>query len=152
MVYFGGFLAKLEFSRGFLYVCIFYIAGRISAAVMTGDTIFISPRWSSGRLDWGPYCDFSRDFFLILFSRRKNKAAMGGGGGEGIVFFRVPISLQGCDGWGERRGILYTRIKASVVQWKDIRPWQPRSSFRARCSSVGCNIAQKGTVYPESAA
>jgi hypothetical protein len=72
-----------------------------------------------------------------------------GGGGGGIVFFRVPISLQGCDGWGERRGILY--IRASVVQWKGIRPWQPRSSFSVRCSSVGCNIAQMGTVYPEGA-
>ncbi len=29
--------SKLEFSRGFLYVCIIYIAGRISAAVMAGD-------------------------------------------------------------------------------------------------------------------
>ncbi len=30
--------------------------------------------------------------------------------------------LQGCDGLGEGWGIL--QIKASVVQWKDIRPWQ----------------------------
>ncbi len=36
MVYFGGFFPKLEFSRGFLYVCIIY---RISAAVMVGDII-----------------------------------------------------------------------------------------------------------------
>ncbi len=34
----------------------------------------------------------------------------------------VIFCLHGCDGWGEGRGILY--IKASVVQWKDIRPWQ----------------------------
>ncbi len=39
------------------------------------------------------------------------------------IFFRVPNTLQGCDGWGEGRGILY--IKASLVQWKDIRLWQP---------------------------
>jgi hypothetical protein len=38
--------------------------------------------------------------------------------GAHTVIFR----LQGCDGWGEGRGILY--IKASVVQWKDIRPWR----------------------------
>jgi hypothetical protein len=44
VVFFGGFLAKLEFSRGFLYVCIFYIAGKISAAVMTGDIIFFMSR------------------------------------------------------------------------------------------------------------
>jgi hypothetical protein len=40
-----------------------------------------------------------------------------------IIFFRVPNSLQGCDGWGEGWEILY--IKASLVQWKDIRLWQP---------------------------
>jgi hypothetical protein len=40
-----------------------------------------------------------------------------------IIFFRVTNSLQGCDGWGKGWGILY--IKASVVQWKDLRPWQP---------------------------
>jgi hypothetical protein len=34
-----------------------------------------------------------------------------------IVFFTVPNSLEGCDGWGEGQGILY--IKAAVVQWKD---------------------------------
>jgi hypothetical protein len=40
-----------------------------------------------------------------------------------ITFFRVPNSLQGCDGWGEGRGILY--MKASLVQWKYMRFWQP---------------------------
>jgi hypothetical protein len=39
---FGGFFPKLEFSRGFLYVCIIYISGRISAAVKAGDIIFFS--------------------------------------------------------------------------------------------------------------
>ncbi len=33
-------------------------------------------------------------------------------------------SLEGCDRWGEGRGILY--FEASVVQWKDIRPWRPK--------------------------
>ncbi len=32
-------------------------------------------------------------------------------------------SLEGCDRWGEGRGILY--FEASVVQWKDIRPGGP---------------------------
>ncbi len=40
-----------------------------------------------------------------------------------IIFFRVPNSLQGCDGWDEGWEILY--IKASLVQWNDIRLWQP---------------------------
>ncbi len=39
-------------------------------------------------------------------------------GAEDILFW-VPNSLEGCDGWG---GGYY---KASVVQWKKIRPWQP---------------------------
>ncbi len=89
-----------------------------------------------------------------------------------IIFFRVPNSLQGCDGWGEGRGVL--NIKASLVQWKDIRLWKPefgpeenhfvsgvfsvyfvgriseaamggpRNSFRARRSSVGG--VQRGSV------
>ncbi len=42
MVYFGGFFPKLGFSRGFLYVYLIYIAGRISAAAMAGDIIFFS--------------------------------------------------------------------------------------------------------------
>ncbi len=48
MVYFGGFFAKLEFSRGFLYVFIIYFAGRISAAVHDGrgHYIFRVPRSS----------------------------------------------------------------------------------------------------------
>jgi hypothetical protein len=37
--------------------------------------------------------------------------------GDNIIF-RVPNTLQGCDGWGEGRGILY--IKASLI-----RLWQP---------------------------
>ena len=40
MVYFGGFFPKLEFSRGFLYLYLINIAGRISAAAMAGDIIF----------------------------------------------------------------------------------------------------------------
>jgi hypothetical protein len=43
VVYFSGFFSKLEFSRGFLYVYLIYIAGRISAAAMgAGDIIFFS--------------------------------------------------------------------------------------------------------------
>ena len=32
-------------------------------------------------------------------------------------------SLEGCDRWGEGRGVL--NFEASVVQWKDIRPGGP---------------------------
>jgi hypothetical protein len=36
----------------------------------------------------------------------------------------VQCSLEGCDTWGEGRGILY--FEASVVQWKDKRRWRPQ--------------------------
>ncbi len=118
----------------------------------------------------GTHTVIFRGFFsFLLFSRRNSEAASRGGGGSwggGIVFFRVPISLQGCDGWGKRQGIYHIftydplsvilsvilYIKASFVQWKDIRSWQPHNSLRVRRSSVGCSIAQKGTVYAEGAA
>ncbi len=36
----------------------------------------------------------------------------------------MQCSLEGCERWGEGgRGILY--FEASVVQWKDKRPWRP---------------------------
>jgi hypothetical protein len=82
-----------------------------------------------------------------------------------IVLFRAPKSLQGCDGRGEGRGILY--IKASLVHWKEYTSgslssglkkticfWKFRgvfsvyfvgrisSLFRASRSSVGCSVAQ----------
>jgi hypothetical protein len=57
-------------------------------------------------------------------------AGVGGWGcrGGGHYFFRVLKSLEGCDGWGEGRGILY--IKASVIQWKNIRPWRPELGLK----------------------
>ncbi len=67
----------------------------------------------------GPYCDFTPAFFYVYYSPEKTEKLRwaGRGGGGDIVFFSVPNSLEGCDGWGEGLGILY--IKASVVQWKD---------------------------------
>ncbi len=56
---------------------------------------------------------------IIHLAVRISAAMMAGA----IMFFRVPNSLQGCDVWGEGWGILY--IKASFVQWKDIRLWHP---------------------------
>ncbi len=35
---------------------------------------------------------------------------------------RLQRNLEGCDRWGEGRGILY--FEASVVQWKDLRHWR----------------------------
>jgi hypothetical protein len=61
--------------------------------------------------------------FSIYYSPEKTEklrwVGRGGGGGMGwdIVFFSVPNSFEGFDGWGEGRGILF--IKASLVQWKD---------------------------------
>ncbi len=119
------FFPNWDISRGFLH-----IAGKISAAAMAGDIIFLS-FWSSMRLHWGPYCDYSRAFFYYSPEETANLRWVGRGGGGGVMgrdmgFFRVPNSLEGCDGWGEGRGLFY--IKASVVSGK-VRPWQPRSSF-----------------------
>ncbi len=51
-------------------------------------------------LHGGPYCDFSRGFFLILFSRLKSEDAMGKsgggeGGGGGIVILGCRIAYKG---------------------------------------------------------
>jgi hypothetical protein len=94
------------------------LAVRIPAAAMAGDIIFFS---LAGPVEYytGAHTVIFRGVFSLYYSpeRRAKLRWAGGVGGEGgIVFFRVPNSLQGCNGWGERRGILY--IKASVVQWK----------------------------------
>ncbi len=72
--------------------------------------------------------------------------------------YTVIFRLQECNGWGEGRGILY--FKASVVQWKDIRPWQrdlflkisvytssegsAKQRWVGRVAQLGCSVAQKG--------
>ena len=53
---------------------------------------------------------FREVFFCILFSRRKSEAAMGRSGG-GIVFFRVPNSLQWWNGLGN---IIYQSLGCTV--------------------------------------
>ncbi len=81
--------------------------------------IFFSLAGSVGDYKGAHTVIFREVFFFILLSRRKSKRICDGqveGGGR-IVFFRVPNSLQGCDGWGEGQGILF--IKASLVHWKD---------------------------------
>jgi hypothetical protein len=40
-----------------------------------------------------------------------------------IIFLGCRTVYKGAMEWGDRRGILY--IKDSLVQWKDIRLWQP---------------------------
>ncbi len=37
--------------------------------------------------------------------------------GRGQYIFRVPNSLQGCDGWGEGRGILYQSLFGPVERY-----------------------------------
>ncbi len=71
------------------------------------------------------YCTFS-DFLQkwnfslhnINFTEWNSEAAMD------RAQYRVQCSLEGCDRWGEGRGILY--FEASVVQWKDKRRWRPQ--------------------------
>ncbi len=71
------------------------------------------------------YCTFA-DFLQkwnfplhnINFAERNSKAAMG------RAQYRVQCSSEGCDRWVEGRGILY--FEASVVQWREKRPWRPQ--------------------------
>jgi hypothetical protein len=60
--------------------------------------------------------------------------------GGGTCIFRVPNSLDDTM-VATRGGDYYIGIKAWVVQWKDKRHWQPRSTFRVRRSSVGLEVA-----------
>ncbi len=82
MVYFGRFFSQTEIFAGFS-LHIINLAVRISAAVMAGAIILFS--------------------IYILFAKRNSETAIGGpwAGGGGIVFFTVPSSLEGCNGWGE---------------------------------------------------
>ncbi len=97
-------------------------AVRISEAAMkgagwAGDIIFhnVESQWKGTP----SYCDFSRFFFCII--RRKDQRSYDGpGGGQGDILYmintrlrRVQRSIEGCDKWGEGRGILY--FEASVV-------------------------------------
>ena len=139
MVYFGGFFPKLEFSRGFLYVCIIYISGRISAAVRAGD-IFFSLAGPVGH--WGPYCDFSRSFSKLYKSQwysRKiyDPGSPSSGLKRSILFLEILrdflcLSINSAEGSAERGPFLF-RV--------------PRSSFRVWRSSVGCSVAREGAAY-----
>ncbi len=64
------------------------------------DIIFISLAGSVG--------DYMGAHTVI--SRRKIERICDGQVGGCIVFIRVPNSLQGCDGWGEGRGILLSKL------------------------------------------
>jgi hypothetical protein len=88
-------LTNWDISRGFIYVCIIYIAGRISATVRAGDIIFfclagpvgyftgkiINPlyypvkRYTPGP-EIGP--DEKHFVFSVYFIGRISEAAMGG--------------------------------------------------------------------------
>jgi hypothetical protein len=78
----------------------------------------------------GAHTVIFRGIFSIYYSpdgTSEAEWAERGWGAWDIIFLRVPNSLEGCDGWGEGRGILYL---TSVVQWKDIRPWGPSSGLK----------------------
>jgi hypothetical protein len=71
------------FSRGFLCVCIIYIACRISTAVMAGDILFFSLAGPVGDYTGAHTVVLSRVFFFI-FSRWKSEAALGRSGVHSI--------------------------------------------------------------------
>jgi hypothetical protein len=119
-----------------LYIINF--VGRISEAAIAGDILLFSLGGQVGDYT-GTHTVIFRGIFSIyykLLARRNSEAAMGGSGvggrGGGTLFFRVPNSLEGCNGWGQGWGILYILyIKASVVQWKD-RPWRPEFGLEGK--------------------
>jgi hypothetical protein len=98
MVTFCGFFPKLRHFAGFLYVYIIYIAGRISSAAMAGDIIFFSLADPVG-----PITVIFHRVFLYIICQKEQQSCDGRVGGRGwdIIFFRVPNSLEGCNGWGE---------------------------------------------------
>jgi hypothetical protein len=76
---------------------------RISAAAIAGDLISFSLGGQVGDYT-GAHTVIYWDFFYILFARWNKRSCNGrsvaGGGGEGGNYiFRVPNSLEGCDGW-----------------------------------------------------
>ncbi len=132
MVYFGGFFPKLEFSRGFLYVCINYISGRISAAVRAGDIIFFSLA--------GPVGYYTGNII--------NQSV------GGLV---KKIYAPGNPSSGLKRSILFLEILQGfsvyfIGRISEAAMGGPRSSFRVRRSSVGHTIAKQDAAYPEGAA
>ncbi len=93
MVYFGGFFAELEFSRGFLYVYSIYIAGRISAAAMAGYILFFSLTGPVGDYN-GAHTAIFRGVFVYTVSlsgtveRYTPLAALRSGLKRSILFLR----------------------------------------------------------------
>ncbi len=82
MVNFGGFFAKLGFSRFFLQII--NLSVRISAAAMAGDIIFFRLAGPVGDYTGAHTVIVCVVFFFLLFSRRKREAAMGRSGGHCI--------------------------------------------------------------------
>jgi len=134
------FLPNWDISRGFLYVCIIYIAGRISADVRAWDIIFFSLAGPVGH--WGPYCDFSRSFSKLYKSqwysgKIYDPGSPSSGLKRSILFLEILrdflcLSINSAEGSAERGPVLF-RV--------------PRSSFRVWRSSVGCSVAREGAAY-----
>ncbi len=90
------FFPKLGFSRGFL-----------SAAVMAGDIIFFCLAGPLGDYTRTHTVIFRRVFPLYYSPEGRAKLRWASGGGGGIIFCRVPNSLQGAIN-GARGGEYYT--------------------------------------------
>ncbi len=86
MVYFGGFFGKLAFSRGFLYVCIIYVAGRISAAVIAGNIIFLSLAGTVGDYTGAHTVFFFAGFFSLYYSPEGRAMLRWAGRGGHCIF------------------------------------------------------------------
>jgi hypothetical protein len=69
VVYFGGFFAKLEFSRGFLYISLIN-AVRISEAAMGGaeDIVFIILTPNGSKKAWPPRKTPQNDVYVNIIN------------------------------------------------------------------------------------
>jgi hypothetical protein len=100
VVYFGGFFSQTGLFAGFSLNIIF-IVGSISAAAITGDLIFFC---LGGPVDYtGAHTVIFRGIFLYIIHQMEQAKLQwperGWGSGEGGHYiFRMPNSLEGCDG------------------------------------------------------
>jgi hypothetical protein len=74
-----------DISRGFLYVCIIYIAGRIRTAVMAGEILFFSLAGPVGDYTGAHTVVFSRGF-SIYYSPDGRAKVRWAGQGEHCIF------------------------------------------------------------------
>ncbi len=133
MVYFGGFFSKLGHFAGFSLrtVCIIYIAGRISEAVMAGEIIFLSLA--------GPVGYYTGNIIYQSFDGPWSSGKIYALGIPSSSLKRSILCLEISRGF-----LCIFRRRDQVI--REAAMGGPRSSFRVRRRPVGCSVAQKGAA------